>query len=400
MSGENKIIAWSLKEGVDISIFTDQKKIESIEFDRSENLLEFLERWSSSPHSIIIYEGLTRYVTEVNYRLVLSRIISGSFAAFGLIIERRNNPKVSIIYRAARALGIEKMMKTSIINNYIVIELKRNLSQEDLLDWRRDPAPFLIRNSSESVIQEIIKSIRNKTRLSLVRIGHCEVRFLGQGIYYGESDLNDSCQIQWGARPADCFVKKIKEDLSESIQGADILGFKDRVSIGSQSLKILDNSILSLLSNLGLFRVGQIQCSPNIHFALGINKEFIDLLKSASEIIIVSPRRAVYEKLKLINENGGKVNWIEIPGEARIDGPYDIETRFNKFIEVQHLLTQYCSLGAIVLVGAGVAGKIYCEVAKNAGAIALDLGSTLDAWAEVDSRGNGFNYELKKALDL
>ena len=34
--------------------------------------------------------------------------------------------------------------------------------------------------------------------------------------------------------------------------------------------------------------------------------------------------------------------------------------------------------GALVLVGAGIFGKIYCDVARNHGAVALDIGSAFD----------------------
>lgn len=37
--------------------------------------------------------------------------------------------------------------------------------------------------------------------------------------------------------------------------------------------------------------------------------------------------------------------------------------------------------GTLVLVGAGILSKIYCQVAADAGAVALDVGSLFDAWA-------------------
>ena len=42
--------------------------------------------------------------------------------------------------------------------------------------------------------------------------------------------------------------------------------------------------------------------------------------------------------------------------------------------------------GAIFLVGAGVLGKIYCDVIKEKGGIAIDIGAIFDAWANVKSR--------------
>ena len=42
--------------------------------------------------------------------------------------------------------------------------------------------------------------------------------------------------------------------------------------------------------------------------------------------------------------------------------------------------------GELVLVGAGVLGKAYCEAVRRRGGVALDLGSVLDGWAGVMSR--------------
>jgi hypothetical protein len=45
-----------------------------------------------------------------------------------------------------------------------------------------------------------------------------------------------------------------------------------------------------------------------------------------------------------------------------------------------------CSGGTLVLVGAGVFGKMYCLAAKRAGAVSLDLGSAFDVLAGVKTR--------------
>ena len=42
--------------------------------------------------------------------------------------------------------------------------------------------------------------------------------------------------------------------------------------------------------------------------------------------------------------------------------------------------------GTLILVAAGVLGKIYCDKIKSKGGIALDIGSILDMWATIPSR--------------
>ena len=42
--------------------------------------------------------------------------------------------------------------------------------------------------------------------------------------------------------------------------------------------------------------------------------------------------------------------------------------------------------GTLVLVGAGFLGKLYCQAAKNSGAVAVDFGSAFDILAGVVTR--------------
>jgi len=42
--------------------------------------------------------------------------------------------------------------------------------------------------------------------------------------------------------------------------------------------------------------------------------------------------------------------------------------------------------GTLVIVGAGFLGKLYCDAAKNSGAVALDFGSAFDILAGMSTR--------------
>ena len=44
--------------------------------------------------------------------------------------------------------------------------------------------------------------------------------------------------------------------------------------------------------------------------------------------------------------------------------------------------------GRLWLVAAGMLGKVYCDVIRNAGGIAVDVGHTADMWAGVRSRAS------------
>lgn len=378
----------------------DALKIPESTHHNNENIFHFLEQQATQNTHLILLGALTQYSTEANYRFAIASLIEGPpTGTIAAIAEEITNPRVPLIFRAARTLGIDGFIKTTVIDNYIIVHFNRGLNKQQIEAWRLDPAPFLQRPEEEDVVKKTINAIKNRTPLSLVRIGHCEVRFLGQEIFYGPSDLTKSCQIQWGDIPPSDFLNKVRNDIKNSISNAHIVGFKKRNTLKSRSLNILDNSVLTCLSTLNLLKSNQIQCSPNIHFTLGEDKEFIEALKEAKRITIVTSRSVLAEKLRRICKPETQIKLHKVPGEARIDGASDIRARASRFVEIENILKSEVTTGEVVLIGAGVAGKIYCEIARTKGAIGIDLGSTLDAWSGIDTRGNGFPENLKNALN-
>jgi hypothetical protein len=81
---------------------------------------------------------------------------------------------------------------------------------------------------------------------------------------------------------------------------------------------------------------------------------------------------------------------------------FDVSTKAvivpDKFIEApsvaRHVPDRYHTIrsdfsfpeGSLVLVGAGIPGKAYCQWLKEAGCVAIDVGSVFDAWVGKASR--------------
>ena len=51
---------------------------------------------------------------------------------------------------------------------------------------------------------------------------------------------------------------------------------------------------------------------------------------------------------------------------------------------------------SLVIVGAGVFGKIYCHAAKSSGAVSLDIGSAFDILAGLQSRPVHDSQDIEK----
>lgn len=380
--------------------FPATASIKRLQWQDAPNILEFLKVWGSKPSTnIILVHALTRYTTEAIYREALAQLyLKGSSGTTATIIEDSAHPSTPMIFRAARALGIENKLLATRCDNKLFIKIQRNPTPPSDHYWQ-NPAPFINSYSDATVEQTVINSIKQKSPLSLVRIGHCEVRFLGHQYFYGDSDIKKSSEIQWGNTPPEFFIEKVKNDLRRTVKNAQLLGFKIPGKISSHPLQTLDNSVLRCLAAQSLLNGNQTQISPNVHFTLGQSQSFIECISKCDHVIIISPRVQVYEKLRTLRDSHTCTDHLPLLGEARIDGNQSLDERINRFIEIESSLRKIIKPGSVSLIGAGVAGKVYCEITRSLGGIGLDLGSTLDAWSGIDSRGSGFKDQLKLALE-
>jgi hypothetical protein len=80
-----------------------------------------------------------------------------------------------------------------------------------------------------------------------------------------------------------------------------------------------------------------------------------------------------------------EVYFHKTPGEAKVADPGAREP-----VEVWHerlrAELQDVRPGVLYLVGAGIPGKIYCDLIKKAGGIALDVGAVVDIWMKAPTR--------------
>lgn len=75
-----------------------------------------------------------------------------------------------------------------------------------------------------------------------------------------------------------------------------------------------------------------------------------------------------------------EIEWLSIPGELHMYGrrPSLEESHWARSTQV---LAHEFRPGQLWLVGAGMLGKIYCSAIKEAGAVAVDVGSLMDLWS-------------------
>jgi hypothetical protein len=207
-------------------------------------------------------------------------------------------------------------------------------------------------------------------------------------------------------------VGEVKRDLEEALRGADMVGIRDdivNVSLPPDLLTRPRAEVLDFvrtafrmreeekgqLSEIGARRLALLHrilsriewtdmqgfCSAWIHWELLASGELNRLLESVSEVGLVTARPEL---------------------EDLVARRFGVETRAvlvpDKFVEAptvgRHIPDRYHTIrsdlsfpeGSLVLVGAGIPGKAYCQWLKEEGCVAIDVGSVFDAWVGKASR--------------
>ena len=115
---------------------------------------------------------------------------------------------------------------------------------------------------------------------------------------------------------------------------------------------------------------------------------YLEIIGSLESISIIS----CHERLgDYIQKRFGikSVTSYVIPGESRYQRVFNQQPKEEHFPVVYEDLIgklPYVSKDKVFLVGAGFLGKIYCDLIKQYGGIALDLGSQMDRWAGYQTR--------------
>lgn len=217
----------------------------------------------------------------------------------------------------------------------------------------------------------------------------------------------------WGAAGVTLSdVATVRRDLEEAMDGADVVGIRNDIVgvdlpedllnrrgpeihetvVSAFDLRTgeVDNlSVIGARRLVLLHRVlsrhdwpdSQLYCSVWIHWELLASGALASILSDVDEVGLVTSRP---ELENLVTQRFGvRTSVVTVP---------------DKFVDAQmsgaHVPRRYGTIrpeldfpkGTLVLVGAGIPGKVYCQWLKEAGCIAIDVGSVFDAWVGKASR--------------
>lgn len=232
----------------------------------------------------------------------------------------------------------------------------------------------------KNIAAQLIENIRLGLPFSLIRLGDGENSIFQYPKYCCELRmqyvLNRALEDR---RYTDVEKKDIKKYLVDAIESANFIGIypdsheNPLCRVYSEHLKDI-----SLPQDAGY-------CYPGIHFYLQQSGVLRQLIREADAVTLVCGRD-VAEQFEVFFEK--KCEQILVPSERmyRIKSEVFSQPHYPK--EFQEINAKIKAKGRrhLYLVGAGFLGKYYCKIAKDAGCMAIDIGSVFDYWANIPSR--------------
>ena len=250
------------------------------------------------------------------------------------------------------------------------------------------------------VLAEIKDALETRRRFSLVRVGNGEgnaVSMLRPLLHPAivKAFYTEFCSQNGLAAPLKSAVEFCSV-VRDALGNADVKGFR--------LIRFNDNELIKdgirhndLYTSLGLIYARSFfydelrkgHCSESTVTNAWIHLDLVpllpELLKCAQNVIVITGRSELEGKFR--ERLGGKLtDFLRVPVQGFV--PADLEeSHFPKrYNEVRNILRHRTLEGVLVLVGAGLFGKVYCYDVRKAGGVAVDLGSAFDLLAGVVSR--------------
>lgn len=241
----------------------------------------------------------------------------------------------------------------------------------------------------QALRQRIVDALDRQLPFSLVRLGDGEAYLFDPSVGpFTEADRQMRERHWWNISLPREIRTQLRAKSLMSIQKADVVGIpsihrffrdyspKSQNFLSSTANRGIVTSVLGAASQA----VGSDFTEDRAHHILFDKPWLKELLANASRIVVVSSIRE-----KLVREHlatNGNIEVIEIPTHAKTKmNPMFVDWTKPLPLELERIeerLRLVLRKGDLVLVSAGVAGKGLIGLAKDAGAVGLDLGGQIE----------------------
>ena len=232
--------------------------------------------------------------------------------------------------------------------------------------------------------QDIITTIQVGQPVSIIRYGDGESIVLNSTEGLQQMELASTAVIkrQTGYDPTMVEVKAIRQNLIDAYTGADIIGIPMHVH---KTSKHWTNAKSVLDANVPLH--SEQYCDIDVAYQMLEEDGYHQILQNRRVLNYISCRNLDEGFQQRYNIH--TVNRYEIAPEMKFTSGYDgfrhYPTQFNRVQRWMDVVG--ADEGKLLLVGAGVIGKIYCNWWRDRGGVAFDIGGVMDIFAGKVTRG-------------
>lgn len=254
-------------------------------------------------------------------------------------------------------------------------------------------------NEQKCLLDLIQHHLIEKKPFSLIR--------LGDGESYGLNSTNQDTTMQkdratrerkwWGINLSSELRKKMSESFQQAVAETDVVGIPsvfrfirdafdapNGLSIHSIKPKTTYRGIQMIIDDIDIkiqdqtFDSSVVFTENRCHQVVFTFEQIKQLGKHASKVLIVSH----YDPAALKRSfTGLSVEAVQIPKERL--GEQSLPFKIDEFDRV---VSSFSHPGTLVLIAAGFAGKHFLQIAKNRGAVAVDVGAMADYWLGFHTR--------------
>ncbi|HYD70453.1 hypothetical protein [Azospirillum sp.] len=258
----------------------------------------------------------------------------------------------------------------------------------------------------EEVRDRIRRAMAERAPFSVIRLGDGEGRIMGFPHDVPRPLVADIWYTWFGYTDfTDDRVASVRLMLKEACRHADLIGIPHAEPDAASDF----GRVAALLHRDGFAEPATPVCHAGFHIWFQAKDWYRDLFAGLPRVGIIGPRdlTAAFPALYGVPE----VEWLPVPPEMRfsdlpegekaglVRADAHLAQRFPALMEreIPALLARHP--GLVVLVGAGILGKLYCRRIKDLGGVAVDVGSMMDVWAGLKTRENVVFNGLRPPAD-
>ncbi len=260
-------------------------------------------------------------------------------------------------------------------------------------------ASFLLQDALEIALR-IVEAADAVRPFSLVRLGDGEGAMLPyrpELQTFQPTDLAENSKTWWGAESSP--TPRLVEELELAIRAADVIGIPDldratRVFFQTERTAHLANGrnmrgLLAATDFVAAHCTDAVWTSCHIHQSLAFWGLWDVILPRLGSVDLITCHSQLGDILA--RQHGLDIGQMHpIPPERKYAAAFagaDAEHHFPDVFDRLRDVLPAAARGRTVLVSAGMLGKIYCHWIRQAGGVAIDIGSAADHWCGYGTRG-------------